>query len=106
YSMFSGGPTLMPRSRVILIPFWLLATLTCVLPALWVRGLWRHWQRTRNQNLCPVCSYDLRASPERCPECGTEHRSFPYAAAARARSAAIGNFAITQSHIIRAGFQP
>ena len=53
------------------LPHWLIAMLTAALPA--VRcGAW--WRRRRRHAIgrCPRCGYDLRASPDRCPECGTQ----------------------------------
>jgi predicted amidophosphoribosyltransferase len=38
-------------------------------PAVWLNGL-RKTRRAKRLGLCPSCGYDLRASPERCPECG------------------------------------
>jgi hypothetical protein len=52
----------------IIIPIWAIAMMTAVLPALW---LWRRLPRRFAAGFCRSCGYDLRATPDRCPECGT-----------------------------------
>ena len=58
------------RERMLLIPWSWIAALFGVAPA--VRGV-RYCRRTRRPGtgLCSACGYDLRATPDRCPECGT-----------------------------------
>jgi hypothetical protein len=52
-------------SRDVLVPHWFLVLAAAALPTL--RAGCRRRTRT---GLCPVCAYDLRATPDRCPECG------------------------------------
>jgi hypothetical protein len=47
----------------------LLSTLATVLPAMRLCSRWRE-RRRREANRCANCGYDLRATPDRCPECG------------------------------------
>ncbi len=62
------------ESRRLTIPVWFIAPLLLIMPILQMRSLLRGWRR-RRLNLCPSCGYDLRASRDCCPECGTSAQS-------------------------------
>ena len=64
------------RATVISVPFWAVIVVTLALPlfALRRRLRDRRWSR---EGRCRACGYDLRASPDRCPECGAVSKAQP-----------------------------
>jgi hypothetical protein len=64
--MTASGPI---YRRVASVPLWLLAAIFSLPKTLpMVMSRLRH---RRPPGACTRCGYDLRATPERCPECGT-----------------------------------
>jgi hypothetical protein len=53
------------------MPLWSIVAVTAIGPIAWVVARERRI-RAKKRGLCAVCGYDLRESPDRCPECGTE----------------------------------
>ena len=54
----------------LVVPWWVLFFFTAILPCLWTL---LHLRPRRGPRFatCVKCGYDLRASPDKCPECGT-----------------------------------
>ena len=52
------------------IPYWRMFILFLVLPARWAHLRFKSRRIQSRIGLCQGCGYDLRASNDRCPECG------------------------------------
>jgi hypothetical protein len=58
------------RHTSVYFPCWFACLLTGALPGIWFLRRQRRRGRVA-RGLCPLCGYDLRATPGLCPECGS-----------------------------------
>jgi hypothetical protein len=65
---YTGPPTFVCRD--LYVPLWQLLLPALATPLVIAAHIARRRRGVR-AGLCPSCGYDLRASPDRCPECGT-----------------------------------
>ena len=70
------GPNPGMRGLVIRVRHAIACPTLAVLPVLALLR-WRRDRRRFAHGLCQRCGYDLRATPDRCPECGTAARANP-----------------------------
>jgi hypothetical protein len=72
---YDGFPSLRPPATGFrcVIPIWWVLPLLLIGPFVRASTLWRS-RRRRRAGHCSFCGYDLRASSDKCPECGGERK--------------------------------
>ena len=72
YRIKTHSPYTASNLYMVIAPWWFLSAFTAAMPLYVLLALLRrrYMRGTSNARLCAICGYDLRATPNRCPECG------------------------------------
>jgi len=76
---YSNHTSSVERITGLSVPSWFLVVLFAAVPLRWF--VLRRRRATRPPGACATCGYDLRATPDRCPECGSVPQPIEGAAA-------------------------